>query len=200
MDELDLDGNPISPESVLSFTLEADDPRMTPTTVVHVRTSADGWSLASLEELTRQLQSDAEWWSGIQEDYHKRQGGIGAGGLEVLTVTLGVVGAVPAVGWLLQRLNRRVPSRPSRDTAVEAAKWSILSRYERVSRDDLTLTAETREADHWVFAFVSGPERDLFEVEVYGDSESGTTVTRLTWVDGDAWGPGPGRVWPQGDA
>lgn len=201
MDELDLDGNAISPESVLTFTVEADDPRMTPTTVVQVRTSADGWSLASLEALTRQLQRDAEWWSGVQEDYHKAQGGIGAGGLEVLNVTLGVVGAVPAVGWLLQRLNRQVPPRPSHDSALDAAKWSIVSRYERVSRDDLTLTSETREVDHWAFTFVSGPNRDVFEVEVYGDSDSGgTTVTRLRWVNGDPWGPGPGPAVSEGGA
>ena len=108
---------------------------------------------------------------------------------------------MPTVSWLLHRLKRNVPPRPSHDSAVDAAKWAIVSRCERVSRDDLTLISEAREVDHWAFTFVMSSNRDVFEVEVYGDSDSGgTTVTRLTWVNGDPWGPGPGPAAPEGGA
>lgn len=186
--ETDLDGKPIYLEPRLTYTIEADDPRFTPTRTILVETSAQGWSIDALERLTNELRDECVWGVGAFEDYRKSQGGIGAGGIELLSVTLGVIGTIPTVDWLLQKLNRRVPPRPAKDRALEAAKWAVLMRYPDVSAEELTITAEAEEPTHWMVTLVRQTTRDTFEVGVYGDGSLGTSVRTVTWTNGDPYG------------
>lgn len=186
--ETDLDGKPIFTEPRLLYTIEADDPRFTPTKAILVETSAEGWSLDALERLTNELRDECVWGVGAFEDYRKSQGGIGASGVEILSVTLGVIGAIPTVEWLLYKLNRRVPPRPNKDEALDAAKWAVVLRYKDVSAGNLTVLSETEEPTHWTFRLRRQSTDDTFEVAVYGDQSLGTSVRTVAWTNGDPYG------------
>lgn len=186
--ETDLDGRPIYPEPRLLYTVEADDPRFTPTRTILIETSAEGWSLDALERLTNELRDECLWGLGAFEDYRKSQGGIGASGIEVLSVTLGVIGVIPTVEWLLHKLNRRVPPRPTKDEALDASKWAVLMRYKDVNAEDLAVIRETEEPTHWTFELRRQSTGETFEVAVYGDRSLGTSVRTVTWTNGDPYG------------
>ncbi|MFB2573029.1 hypothetical protein [Micrococcus sp. IITD107] len=179
--EADLDGRPIGDwEGQLEFVILADDPRFTPTHVICIDTPQGSWSVDGLEKLARELEAEYSWESGVLEEYRKRQGGIGADGLTIISVVLGVIGMVPTVEALLAKLKRQVPPRPSKEDALRAATAAILRQYNQVARKDLTVIEETREMTHWRFVF-SSSRGDQFEVSVFGERSYGTSVQTLKW-------------------
>ncbi|WP_151524146.1 hypothetical protein [Serinicoccus kebangsaanensis] len=188
--ETDLAGEALSAQTRLVFVIEADDPRFTPTRSIEVTTSAEGWSLGDLETVTDRLRDECLWGLGAIEDYRKSQGGVGASGLEALSVTLGVINTVPTVALLLELLNRRMPPRPSREEALEAATWAVATRYAKVVRGELVVTQETQYPDHWLIAFRWPRTGDEFEVGVYGARSGVTSVQTVTWINGDPYAKG----------
>ncbi|WP_336705715.1 hypothetical protein [Micrococcus terreus] len=186
MDELetDLDGVPlIVGQEHLEFVILADDPRFTPSHGIRVLTPTGDWSVDALERLAHELGAEYSWQSGIEENYRKTQGGIGADGFAVTSVILGVIGAIPTVEALLAKLNRRVPPRPHKDEALRAATGAIIGQYSNVARSDLAVIEESRESTHWHFVFASC-SGDQFETKVFGDSAHGTSVQTLKWRNG----------------
>lgn len=188
MDELEtgLGGSSLAVgQERLEFVIVADDPRFTPTHGIRVVTPTGDWSVDALERLAHQLGAEYSWQSGIQENYQKTQGGIGADGLAITSVVLGVIGAIPTVEALLTKLNRRVPPRPDKEDALRAATGAIIGQYKEVARRDLAMIEETREPTHWHFVFSSG-SGDQFEVSVFGQSAHGTSVQTLKWRNGNS--------------
>lgn len=170
----------------------ANDPRAVPTEGLFVVANGSDMSLADLEALPAQLQSECGWGMGYHEDLKKSSGGIGADGATIVSLILGVVGAVPTIESLLRKLGRETPALPTRDNAWETATWAVAMQYESLVRRELHPAREERHSDHWTFRMSSEGGSDTFEVDVYG-SRGGTIATRVAWTNGDASGNGPGR-------
>ena len=178
-------------EDVFVVQVAANDPRFSPTEWVVVGGPTRGITLADLESLPSSLRDECGWGVGYEEDLSKRGGGIGASGATILGLVLGVVGAVPTIQMLLERLRRDVPECPDRPDALDTATWAIVMQYVEVERQALQLKGEARDVDHWTFSLWLPATDDAFEVEVYG-SRSGTVATRVAWTKGDLGGRQPG--------
>ena len=76
------------------------------------------------------------------------------------------IGTIPTVKDLLTHLGRRMPDRPSRDEALDAALWSIVTRYSTIDRTGLSLRRESQQEHYWAFDFVYPETGDAFEVEI----------------------------------
>ncbi len=180
---------------VLVVQVLANDPRACPTEGVFVGAPAGHWRLADLEPLPAQLRDECGWNFGFMEELKKTGDGIGADGAIILSLFLGVVGAIPTVTSLLQRLERSVPPCPQREEAWETATWAVAMQYGSVERRRLNLLQEARHPDHWVFTMFLAESSDEFTVEVFG-SRTTTVATRVVWTNGQPWGRKPGLVDP----
>jgi len=148
-----------------------------------------------LESLPAQLRDECGWGMGYEEELNKTGGGIGADGATIISLVLGVVGAVPTVSSLLTRLRRAVPACPPREEAWDTATWAVAMQYGTVPRRHLHLLAEARHQDHWVLTMSLPDSGDEFPVDVYG-SRGGTMATQVVWTNGQPWGRKPGQVEP----
>jgi hypothetical protein len=183
----------LSDSSDVVVQVDANDPRSCPTEALLVVVNS-GATLAELERLPDQLREECGWGLGYEVDLSKRSGGIGADGLTLVGLVLGVVGAVPTVESILRKLGRRAPTMPDRDSALQTATWAVSMQYRGVPRNGLRVVREERHQDHWTLAMVFDASGDRFEVDVYGMPRSGAVATRVVWQDGDAWGRKPGEV------
>jgi hypothetical protein len=179
-------------EDVVVVQVLANDPRCSPTQGIVIVGPAGGQTLADLEALPKRLREECGWGAGYEEEIGKRGGGIGADGATILSLVLGVVGTVPTIDMLLERLRRGVPKCPDRAEALETATWAVAMQYQSIERRGLAVTRESRDADHWTFTLRLADALDEFEVEVFG-SRSGTVATRVVWTNGDPWGSLPGE-------
>jgi hypothetical protein len=173
----------------------ANDPRECPTEAILIVTPADGLTLVDLEAIPQQLKSECGWGVGFEENLSKRAGGIGSDGPTTLELVLGVVGAVPTVLMLLDKLKRGTPACPNRENAWEKATWAVALQYASVERVKLRLLSEIRHEDHWEFTMSLSESSDQFSVEVFGN-RSTVVAIRVTWTNGDPWGRRPGLVDP----
>jgi hypothetical protein len=123
----------------------------------------------------------------------KRSGGIGADGLTLVGLVLGVVGAVPSVESIFRKLGRRAPTMPDPESALETATWAVSTQYLDVPRNELRVVSEEPHQDHWTFIMAFDASGDSFEVDVYGMPRSGAVATRVVWQDGRPWGRKPGE-------
>lgn len=151
----------------------------TPEDEILICTPGEGWSLGALEELTEHLRNDQQWYTGIEEQYRKGAGGIGADGPVTLSVALGVTKMVPSVAWLLKQLRRENPPLDDRLSARRRAEAAVLRRYATDRRKDLKLRSEAERIDHWEFSF-RAIDGDSYTVEVYG-IEGKTSAERIRW-------------------
>ncbi len=167
--------------------IRANDPRTVPTEGIVVVFRTENTSLADLESLTPALREQCNGWgTGYIEELSKTSGGIGASGLETLSLFLGVVGVVPTVAMIMDKLNLRRPRLcPDRDVAWDTATWAVALQYETVSRKNLGPHSETRASDHYEFEMLLDHSPDQFIVKVFGDPKGEAIATQVMWVNGD---------------
>lgn len=174
--------------------LEANDPRFCPTEALLVVANSSSVTVAQLDRLPNQFRDECHWGNGHEARLEKTSGGIGADGVTVISLLLGVVGAVPTVESIFEKLHRRTPELPDRAFALRTATWAVSMQYQRVPRSALKVLREERHRDHWTFAMSLPESGDTFEVDVYGHPGAGATATRVCWQSSD------GSRRPPGDA
>jgi hypothetical protein len=174
--------------------VDANDPRFCATEALLVVANSSALTLAQLEQVPDQLRAECRWGNGYEVHLEKSSGGIGADGFTILSLLLGVVGTVPTVESILEKLRHRAPQLPDRDSALHTATWAVSMQYEGVPRRDLKIFREERHRDHWTFTMSLPASADTFEVDVYGQPGSGATATRVVWQNPDASGRPPGEA------
>lgn len=184
----------LSDASDVVVQVDANDPRSRPTEAVLVVVNSSALTLAQLEQVPDQLREECGWGLGYEVHLEKSSGGIGADGLTIVSLVLGVIGAVPTVESILRKLRHRAPALPDNDSAVQAATWAVSVQYEGVPRRELKIFRQERHQDHWTFTMTLAASADIFEVDVYGQARSGAFATRVAWQNGDAWGRRPGET------
>lgn len=178
--------------SVTIIHVNANDPRFNVTQSAVVVCATDDLSLADLEVLTADLRDECGWGLGHIEEFIKRGGGIGASGLETLGLVLGVVGDVPTILMILDKLKRKQPPVcADREEAWDKATLAVALQYATVQRTSLYLKSETRYSDHWQFEMGLEQSSDAFVVDVYG-ARAHLVATMIKWINGDPSGRQPG--------
>lgn len=178
--------------SVTVIHVNANDPRFNVTQSAVVVCATDDLSLGGLEVVTADLRDECGWGLGHIEEFTKRGGGIGASGLETLGLVLGVVGNVPTILMILDKLKRKHhPVSADREEAWDKATLAVALQYATVQRASLYLKSETRYADHWQFEMGLEKSSDAFAVDVYA-ARAHLVATMTKWINGDPSGRQPG--------
>lgn len=171
---------------VINVWILANDPRWSPVEGVLVALPDHGdIDLADLEDLHQELREEYGWSSGYSVDLKKSGGGIGASGMEITTLVLGVIGAVPVARDIYQKLSHRSIEIGTKEEAWEVATWAVALQYPSVSRPNLRRVRVARHPAHWEFEMTLDGAADRFQADVSGTRET-AVATRVVWIGGDA--------------